>query len=442
MSEMEAVALILGETSDYQSESPRDDHGGKAETVPRKLNGNVWTSIQITNTMIGSGILTFPYVLAKVGIVFAVVYMLSFGGAIYLTSIMLIDLGKKRGLLDYSAVVEAEFGFTVARMLDVSIALANLGALMSYFNTIGTLGSNVLGQWGNVWILDSYAGFMVVFAIIIEIPIIMLRSYGELTLISFWSLSFIIVVISVVGVEGQLESSQFYTPNWWPNQWVDCVKYLGNFSYALSAQYVAFEAYASMTSQAKQSWNKSILASLAIGGFLVTSMAILGYGAFGQECESDILVNFDVSNGVAQAAMLITAFHLLLYIPNDFIIMRLFALRAFGLHALTTSTRTHVAWTLLLFAVPLTIMAVIPIDDVDGVFSLIIDLSGDIPTGFSCFFLPPVLYLSVFEKERGPMWYAAGPIAAMGLILVVVCPLVDIWSFAEACSSQDGCSSY
>lgn len=439
---MEAVALILGETSDYQSESPRDDHGGEAEAVPRELNGNVGTSIQITNTMIGSGILTFPYVLANVGIVLGVVYVLFFGWAVYLTSIMLIDMGKKRGILDYSAVVEAEFGFTVARVLNVSIALTNFGALMSYFNTIGTLGSSVVSQWDNIWLLDSYAGFMVVFAIIIEVPIIMLRSYGELTFISFWSLSFIIVVISVVGVEGQLESSQFYTPNWWPNQWVDCVKYLGNFSYALSCQSVVFEAYASMTSQAKQSWNKTILTSVAIGGVLLTSMAILGYGAFGQQCESDILANFNVSNGVAQAAMLITAFHLLLYIPNDFIIMRLFALRAFGVHALTTSTRTHVAWTLLLFAVPLTIMAVIPTDDVAGVFSLIIDLTGDIPSGFSCFFLPAVLYLSVFEKERGPMWYAAGPIAAMGLVLCVVCPFVDIWSFAEACSSQDGCSSY
>ena len=84
--------------------------------------------------------------------------------------------------------------------LKIMIGVANLGCLMSYMNTIGTLGSEVFTEWNVHMFLSSYAGFMIVFVGIIELPLIMIRSYGELNIISYLSLVFIIFTVFFVAI--------------------------------------------------------------------------------------------------------------------------------------------------------------------------------------------------------------------------------------------------
>lgn len=416
----------------------------ESKDVPDEVNGNVSTSVQITNTMIGSGILSFPYVLARVGIVWSVFLLLTFGSSVYLTSTLMIETGKRRGLMDFSKLVEDVFGYNMAKIINVCIALSNMGALMSYYNTVGTLGSSVLGKWiGDDHWLSSYSGFMIVFVLAAELPLIMIRSYGELAVISFGSLGFITGVIVFVAIDGYSSGDvAFYTPHMWPESNVNIVKYLGSFAYAYSCQYVVFEAYASMTKKAKRSWKYSMLWSVLGGGILLSSMALFGYGAVGQSAASDILVSFNVDHVAVQVAMFVVVLHLLLYMPNDFVILRLFVLRIFHVNPLKLSRSTFTAVTLALFLPPLLLMAIVPKDDVLGVFSLIISLTGDLPSGFSLYLLPNLMYMVVFRRQRTWKWYASGMVCVLGGLLVFICPYLDIKSFVHACRSSAGCSSY
>ena len=121
-----------------------------------------------------------------------------FGFVVYVTLVMLIESGRKKDAMDYSKLTEKVFGPKTARVLDFSITLSNLGALMSYFNTIGTLGAKVVSHWQTgIWI-SSYAGFMLVFVTLVEVPFILIRSYGELAVISYGSLAFIVFVVLFV----------------------------------------------------------------------------------------------------------------------------------------------------------------------------------------------------------------------------------------------------
>lgn len=427
-----------------ESSSHKKKLSETTKDVPDEVNGTLSTSVQITNTMIGSGILSFPYVLAHVGIVWSALLLLTFGSSVYLTSNLMIETGRRRGVMDFSMLVEDVFGYTMARVLDFCIALSNMGALMSYFNTIGTLGSCVLKKWiaDSIWI-NSYSGFMVVFVTLVELPLIVIRSYGELAIVSFGSLAFISIVILFVAVEGHDTGEvAFYTPNLWPESDINIMKYLGSFAYAYSCQYVVFEAYASMTTTAKRRWKSSLLGSVYLGGFLLTSMALFGYAAVGQSAASDILVSFDANKVAVQVAMLVVVLHLLLYMPNDFVIMRLFALRIFNLNPLQLSRSKFIMVTLALFIPPLLLMAAVPEEDVDGVFSLIISLTGDLPSGFSLYLLPNLMYMIVFYDERGVKWYASAVVCVLGGLLVFLCPYLDLRSFIDACRSSAGCSSY
>jgi hypothetical protein len=206
-----------------------------------------------------------------------------------------------------------------------------------------------------------------------------------------------------------------------------------------------------------------------LGALLLILMATFGYGAFGDECTSDVLADFDVAKPAAQFAMCIVVLHLALYIPNAFVIMRLFVVNAVaGTHVLELDSPTFVAVTVALYAFPFAIMASVPDSDVAGVFSFTIDLTGgewcvtsgsrvcasavlliakpsnnlDLPTGFSCFCLPAALYIKVFNDERSPLWYLGCVVVALGALLIVVCPVVATIVFADACDSKSGCSAY
>jgi amino acid permease len=416
----------------------------------QKVQNSWWaTGIQCLNSMLGSGILAFPYALSKVGWVVFTVEVISFATIVFASSAMLLEVGQRKGLLNFSVVTEHVFGSLVAKMLKFAIVASTIGALMSYLNVIGSLGSSVVMDWGySSSFLASYSGFML-FAAALIAPLTLFRSYGELTPISLLSLAFIILLVFFVLGEGLwLNGGQLYTAQAWPLSWNTPVVTLGTFAYAGSLQTVIFEAYVSTREDDKPRFISATL-TLAVGcGFvLLISMAAFGYAAFGSECESDIMSNFNSNFVVVQLAQLMTVLHLTFYIPNAFIIMRLFACELFGYNPLTLKTPVFAGVTLSLWAFPVLVMAWIPKDDVDGLFAYIIDVTGDLPVGFSAFALPAALYIKVFGNlpiETGKavlMHHASRVILVLGLILMVACPVADTYYFIMACIT-DTCSAY
>mmetsp|Transcript_28030 Transcript_28030/g.56523 ORF Transcript_28030/g.56523 Transcript_28030/m.56523 type:complete len:444 (-) Transcript_28030:394-1725(-) len=415
--------------------------------VPAEVNGWVLTGIQVLNSMLGSGILAFPYTLSQTGGVFFAINILLFSTAVLGTSAMLIEAGKRKGILNLSHLTEALFGRVVAQILNACIIASFFGCLFTYFNVIGALGSEVMRQWtGSDGFLTSYSGCMS-FVWTCVLPLVMFRSYGELSWVSIGSLAFIVLIVLFVLVEGQVEATGsgggFEIASALPSTWFSVLEALGTFAYASSVQSLVFEAYLSTKKEDKPLFIKgSLVLAVGLGASLLSCMAAFGYGAFGKDCASDVLTNFDSSKPSVQAAMLLVVLHLALYIPNAFVILRLYVLESVGVNVLALERKRFVAVTVALMLIPLVVMASVPDSDVAGVFSYTIDLTGDIPTGFSCFVLPAALYVKVFADRRSNLWYLACLVVALGAVLMVVCPVVSTVKFVEACRSHDGCSSY
>jgi amino acid permease len=273
---------------------------------------------------------------------------------------------------------------------------------------------------------------MVVFTIIFVLPMNFKRAYGELTYISACS----------VGVEGSSVSGESYAIRLWPVSAISCLKYLGNFAYATSCQPVVCEAHLSTVPESKKNFSYAMWSACAAGGILLLSMGIAGYSAFGENVSSNVMLNLG-SGPISCIGYTLVVVHLLMYIPNDFIIMRFYGFRLFDLNILQTPTFNYVIATVLLFAIPVGVMAVVPLADVAGAFGLVLDLTGDLPTGFQCFLIPGLVYIRVFpEWSWSPMHIAAILTAMCGGVCMFFCPIVDIVQFVNACESDLGCSSY
>jgi len=185
----EEAPLLSGPKTQAFPEKGLD--AGTASSTTRDIGGhpetsNSWwiTAIQLMNSMLGSGILAFPYTLAAEGWIMFATYALFFGCLVLATSVMLIEAGEKRGKLNLSDLTEDLFGRPVAQLLKVSIVLTNAGALLSYLNVIGSLGNEVLTRWfSNVGFISTYPGFMVFVAVLV-LPLNLYRTYGDLAFIS------------------------------------------------------------------------------------------------------------------------------------------------------------------------------------------------------------------------------------------------------------------
>jgi len=449
-------------TIDSQESTPLLDASSLTETKPGygiasnehiakpKAQNSWWaTGIQCLNSMLGSGILAFPYVLSEVGWVTFTLEILFFATVQFASSAMLIEVGRRLGLFNFSKVTEHIFGPLAANVLKLAIVAAMSGALMSYLNVIGSLGHAVVTQWGyGGSFLGSYSGFMLLVVALVT-PLTLFRSYGELTPISLLSLTFIIVLVFFALGEGLwLNGGELYTAQAWPLTWTSPIQTLGTFAFGGSIQAVIFEAYLSVREDDKPKFISATLA-LAVGcGFLLlTLMGVFGYGAFGSECDSDIMSSFNSSYVVVQIAQMIAVLHFTFFIPNAFIIMRLFACELVGYNPLTLELPSFAVITLCLWAFPVVVMAWIPEDDVDGTFAYIVDLSGDLPFGFCAFTLPAALYIKVTDNlpvEVGTatyMYYISRITFGLGLFLMIVCPVTDTYYFIKACVSTT-CSSY
>ena len=213
------------------------------KTGPVPLEQNPWwaTAIQILNTMLGSGILAFPYTLARVGWVTFSSYAMFFGCVVYAGSVMLIKAGRKRHIMNFSDLTKDLLGSSVAKVLQVCIVLSNAGSLLSYLNVIGSLGSSALKRWtGHADIgISTYPGFMVMMAVLV-LPLNLLRSYGDLTYVSLLSLTLVSAIVLFVLAEGSAEGDgTFQTAPAWPTTNLASTETLGTFAFAASVQSVS-----------------------------------------------------------------------------------------------------------------------------------------------------------------------------------------------------------
>lgn len=414
------------------------------EAASDELNSVTATVMQLTNSMLGAGILAFPYHLAKVGVLVTLFTFGMLGVCMYFTMNLMLDCGIKRNIFDYALLVEDVLGRRMQLYLDLSIALCCMGNVMSYMNVIGEMGATVLREWShheNIFV-DTYAGFLIIFLLIVEFPFIFYKNFGDITWLSYFSLFLMSSVIIVfVGWEGQIESDKFHIPNWWPASISRVLGQLGTWSYAYAIQYATFEAYIAMTPEAKEKWPLTVKLCVGFGALLLLCMAFLGYAAFGQNCKSDIMSNFDSNKWEVQAGQMAVVVHLLANMPNDFVLMRLFFLRALNMDAGDLDWPRFSAVSIFLFAVPLFLMAVIPAGDVGGTFLLVINLTGDIPTAFACFVVPAVLWLKTFEGDRSWKFYLSIFIFCLGMFMMLVCSIHDIIVFSFKCSHH-GCRGY
>uniref|UniRef100_A0A8C0B018 Solute carrier family 38 member 4 n=1 Tax=Buteo japonicus TaxID=224669 RepID=A0A8C0B018_9AVES len=380
------------------------------------------SSFNLSNAIMGSGILGLSYAMANTGIILFVVLLLSVAILSLYSVHLLLKISKEGGSLIYEKLGEKAFGWPGKCGVFISVTMQNIGAMSSYLFIIKYELPEVIrafmkleessGEW---YVNGNYLVILVTVGIIL--PLSLLKSLGYLGYTSGFSLTCMVFFVSVVGDCLGIVSKQIQIRG-------TAVTVLTNGSFILQTAYAipilafAFVCHPEVLpiySELKDRSRKRMqnVSNISITGMLIMYLlaALFGYLTFYGEVEDELLhtytrvYTFDTLLLSVRLAVLVAV---TLTVP-----LVLFPIRS-SISALLFPKRPF-SWIrhFLIAAVILAFnnLLVIFVPTIKDIFGFI----GASSATMLIFILPAAFYLRLVEKEplRSPQKIGVREVAAI-----------------------------
>ncbi|KAJ1733904.1 hypothetical protein LPJ61_001337 [Coemansia biformis] len=261
----------------------------------------------------GTGILQLPYALHSGGWVGVLYIVLAAAISVYSGRILVRCLYHRHGvrLQSYSEVAEAAFGprgrITARVLKDVGL----LGVVGTYIVLAGiSIDSLVAGTAGEqlgprFWIAASAAA--------VWAAIVLARAVHDVLLLSiFGTLTTVVMVVIVIGLGvGDLAQRRALPPTKLADMWMAPIS-LASICFSFGGNLNWPDLEASMKSP--KQWDRTLTLATAFIAAVYLCVAAVGYGVYGDEVQSPILLSLPPGVAVATAKAMVTA-HVLLACP-------------------------------------------------------------------------------------------------------------------------------
>ncbi|XP_040609839.1 sodium-coupled neutral amino acid transporter 1 [Mesocricetus auratus] len=405
----------------------------------------------LSNAIMGSGILGLAFALANTGILLFLVLLTS----VTLLSIYSINLllicSKETGCMVYEKLGEQVFGTTGKLLIFGATSLQNTGAMLSYlFIVKNELPSAIKFLMGkeeafSAWYVDGRVlVVLVTFGIIL--PLCLLKNLGYLGYTSGFSLScmvfFLIVVIykkfqiSCMSIEQNSTISANVTDMCTPKY----ITFNSKTVYALPTIAFAFVCHPSVLpiySELKDRSQKKMQMVSNISFFAMFVMyfltAIFGYLTFYEKVQSDLLHKYQSQNDILiLTVQLAVIMAVILTVPVLF-----FTVRS-SLFELAKKTKFHlcrhvVVTVILLVIINLLVIFIPSMKDIFGV-------AGVTSANMLIFILPSSLYLKITNQDgdKGTQRIWAALFLALGVLFSLISIPLVIYDWACSSSNDEG----
>jgi len=163
------------------------------------------------------------------------------------------------------------------------------------------------------------------------------------------------------------------------------------------------------------------------GGILLCfTTGLIGYLSFRNATNGNILDSFEWVG--AQVFKGIFVFHLILYIPLDFVVLRYNTLTLLGTHVMKLNPVQYILFSTLLLFFSLGIVLLLWSSGLSqgDAFGMILDFTGSLTGGFIAFVAPASFYLRVMNKTD-PYWYQSAVLLVLGLFVMTTTPMIAIF---------------
>ncbi|XP_028645167.1 sodium-coupled neutral amino acid transporter 1 [Grammomys surdaster] len=405
----------------------------------------------LSNAIMGSGILGLAFALANTGILLFLILLTS----VTLLSIYSINLllicSKETGCMVYEKLGEQVFGTTGKLVIFGATSLQNTGAMLSYLfivkNELPSAIKSLMGEEDafSAWYVDGRVlVVMVTFGIIL--PLCLLKNLGYLGYTSGFSLScmvfFLIVVIykkfqtPCMNVEQNSTVSANVTDACTPKY----VTFNSKTVYALPTIAFAFVCHPSVLpiySELKDRSQKKMQMVSNISFFAMFVMyfltAIFGYLTFYEKVQSDLLHKYQSTGDI-----LILTVRLAVIVAVILTVPVLFFTVRSSLFELAKKTKFHLCRHVLVTIILLVIinLLVIFIPSMKDIFGVV----GVTSANMLIFILPSSLYLKITNQDgdKGTQRIWAALFLGLGVLFSLISIPLVIYDWACSSGNDEG----
>ncbi|KAJ2710104.1 hypothetical protein H4R19_003914 [Coemansia spiralis] len=261
--------------------------------------GTVLTStVNLANTILGSGMLSMPNAMASLGLVLGSFVILLSACTSGLGLYLLSRCARRTSGRDSSFFAVSKLTYPRAALFfDAAIAIKCFGVSISYLIIFGDLMPDIARALGlEAWLLLS-RGFWITFAIVVLAPLAFQRRLDALAYTSFTALlavAYLFVVVAMFyfsPLREPLPKGDIVLVRWSK----EFFTHLPVFVFAFTCHQNIFSVYNELRSNSSKNLNGTIAASIGSACGVYQWIAILGYLTFGSKVAPNLLVMYDNS---------------------------------------------------------------------------------------------------------------------------------------------------
>jgi amino acid permease len=281
----------LGQTSTTEIQTPNSS----AQPLPKGKASLGSAVFNITNTIIGGGIVALPFVVKSVGIITAFVLFVVLAVMVAYSALILVksSLFVFKGPKTYQDLAYKAFGKVGPLLVEIVADLYLLGAMTGYTIIVGDVLTESIYELFN-WSVD-YKIVTLVVTLIVFYPLSALKSIHSLRITSFLAIVGIVFLLVCVF----LRAFQFISSNGFSSQLKLVDSNIQNVFEAIPIILFAyvfhpsvFPVWSEMKDKGKFGISAAIYVSIIIGGLIYISVGIFAYLTFYDQTQGNILLNY------------------------------------------------------------------------------------------------------------------------------------------------------
>ncbi|KAL2917781.1 hypothetical protein HK105_202654 [Polyrhizophydium stewartii] len=309
------------------ADGPRGNHRvavARRHADPAPSGTVLSSSINITNTILGAGMLAMPSAIAAVGLGLGIglicLSATASGTGLFLLSRVAAQVGRKSSFFACAKITYPE----AALWIDLAIAIKCFGVSVSYLVICGDLMPEVMqGLWGGA--LQSTdlllsKQFWVTVSVIAIAPFSFLRRLDSLRYTSAFALMavvYLVFVVLVFYVAPPESGMPFPRPEFAEIEWVkissDLFTALPVFVFAFTCHQNIFSVYNELVDNSAANIEKVISGSILTSVGVYQTIAVIGYLTFGRNVTSNIIAMYPAGKLVTGGQFAIALLVLLSY---------------------------------------------------------------------------------------------------------------------------------
>ncbi|KAJ6243168.1 amino acid transporter [Anaeramoeba flamelloides] len=385
-----------------------------------KKNASLFSSVaNLSNAVLGSGILSLPYVFSLMGWALGMIMLFAVAGISWVTLQMFAITIRKVGKYTYEEIAEAAYGKKFSIFMKICIFGITLSASTSYLVIVGDTFPKVFNYsnpdghsfWtGRVWI-------SICLMLVVCFPLSMMKKMDSLkftSTLSFISISYLVclIIVRFPSLNATLKSSETVA---FRRNYMKILTGVPNIIFADTAHVVLLNVMGEFSNPTDKRIKKLTSLTLLACNVLYTIASLFGFFSFGTNASGNVLNGYKDNDIGAVIGRLvigivgIVSFPLFVHVARSSINHLLFHNKPF-------SWFRHMAVTLIFCGFTQTMALVLP------EIQLITAFSGSTFSLISVFISPVLCYMKLIipdsSRKQRIKYYL---VMAFGVLLMCVC---------------------